>query len=345
MASAEQMVRVIALWRALATAGTRGLVLSRFAEQRGWPPRYIQRDLKTLESAGFPIEGGRGRYRLPADWAPRIQIDADPEELFALFVARQLAGPLRGTLSGRALDRLWAKLSAEARQPALLPDGDNSIVVRAPGAIDYAPHRVRIAAIERAIAERKALRCRYRRPRTGEITDRVIEPGELYIDPGLEAMYCIAWCRRRAAVRVFAVHRFLDIEPTGEPAPPRPETRSRVALRKAFRVWRSDTAERVRLHFRPEVASEIAERRWHSTQELEPTVEGGLLLTMEVADPAELERWLLGFGPDVLVLEPRWLAEQIRERHRQAANTRTGAARTALRPTGPRQSARRRDTR
>ena len=282
MASAEQMVRVIALGQALASS-RRGVVLRRFAEEHGWPIRYVHRDLKTLERSGLPIEGEGGRYRLAPDRAPGIQVEIDDDELLALFVARQVSSSLRGTTLGRALNRLWAKLGARRAQGPLLPQSDSALAVRAVCAIDYAPHRAHIATIERAIARREALVCRYRRPRTGEITERTIEPGELYVDPGLEAMYCIAWCRLRTAVRVFAVHRFIEIHTAGETAPFRPETRSHVALHRAFRIWRSDTIERVRLHFAADVATEIAERRWHASQTLKPTIAGGLILSMELS--------------------------------------------------------------
>lgn len=317
MASAEQMVRVIALGQALASS-RHGVVLRRFADERGYPIRYVHRDLKTLEQAGFPIEGENGRYRLAVDQAPQIQLKVDEEELLALFAARELAGPLRATALGRALDRLWAKLGSRGGQGPLLPQGESSLSIRPALAIDYGPHRAHIAVIERAIARREALACRYRRVRTGEVSERVIEPGELHVDPALESMYCIAWCRLRAAVRVFAVHRFLELRPAGEAAPLRPETRSRVALRRAFRIWRGDTVERVRLRFAATVAGEIQERRWHPSQTLEPDPSGGVILAMEVAEPAELERWLLGFGAEVRVLEPTWLAERVAAVHAAA---------------------------
>ena len=341
MASAEQMVRVLALGQALASS-PRGVVLRRFAEKRGWPIRYVHRDLQTLERAGFPIEGEKGRYRLAPDFAPRLHADVDAEELLALFVVRQL-GVLRATGIARSLDRLWAKLGAtEARGRLLpaLPVADSPLVVRPAVAIDYAPHRASIASLERAIAQRETIACRYRRARTGEITDRVIEPGELYVDPGLEAMYCIAWCRLRGAVRVFAVHRFLEVRATGEAALPRAETRSGVALRRAFRVWRSDNVEKVRLHFAASVAGEIAERRWHASALTEPTVAGGLILSMDIAEPIELERWLLGFGSDVAILEPRWLADRVRQVHAAAAGTRRATARSLHVTSGTRRARR-----
>jgi predicted DNA-binding transcriptional regulator YafY len=339
MASAEQMVRVVALWQALSSS-PRGIVLKRFAEQRGWPVRYLYRDLRTLESAGFPVEGERGRYRLPPRWAPPSQVEVDAEERVALFIARQLAGSLRGTSLGRALDRLWAKLGSSGPQGALVADFESALVVRSDLAIDYSIHRTHIAIIERAIASREALATRYRSPHAGEITDRVIEPGELYFDPGLETMYCIAWCRLRRAVRVFAVHRFLEVRGTGEAAPVRTDTRSPAAMRKAFRVWRSETAQQVRLEFSPRIAGEIRERRWHASQIVSATPGGGLILTMEIAEPRELERWLLGFGPDVSVLEPASLAERVRQIH-AAASKPVSRERSIAAPSTGRRPARR----
>ena len=99
-----------------------------------------------------------------------------------------------------------------------------------------------------------------------------------------------------------------------------------MALRRAFRIWRSDNITSVRLQFAATLASEIAERRWHASQRIEPTVDGGLILSMDLAEPAELERWLLGFGADVLVLGPKWLADRVRQIHTAAAlNPRTTA--------------------
>jgi predicted DNA-binding transcriptional regulator YafY len=313
------MVRVIALAQAL-TASRRGVVVSRFAAERGWSERYVRRDLKVLEEAGFPICGDRSRYWLPPDWAPHLTMEIDRDELVALFVARQIAEALRGTRAGEALDRLWTKLSARGGQGLLLPGVEFPIAVAPTAAVDYAPHRGTISVLERAIADRVVVSCRYRRPRTGEITERLIEPGELRADVGLGALYCIAWCRLRNDVRVFAVHRFLEVKATSERASRRSETRSRVALANAFRIWRGSATETVRLQFAEALASEICERSWHPTQRVERPRGGGVILTMEVADPTELERWLLGYGGEVRVLEPRWLDDRVQEAHRLGAD-------------------------
>jgi predicted DNA-binding transcriptional regulator YafY len=242
----------------------------------------------------------------------------EPDELLALFLARELVGSTWVAALGKGLDRLWAKLSASSGQPLLMPATDAPFRVRGIGAIDYTPHRATLACLEQAAVTRTAVRCRFRRSRTGEISERVIEPGEIYLDASLEALYCIAWCRLRNDVRVFAVHRFLEAALTDERFAHRPETRSRVALHTAFRVWRGANIERVRLAFSARVSDEIHERRWHPSQVITPTTAGGVLLEMSVAEPAELVRWLLGFAGEVEVLEPVSLRDAVRDGHRDA---------------------------
>ena len=328
MGRTDQIVRVLNLAHALATA-RRGIALRAFAKKRRFPERSVYNDFKTLEKAGFPIvEVQRGRYRLSDTWRPIGMPHLDSDEALALFLARQLMSNMRATSMGRALDRVWTKLSGSAAQAALVPDHAPWLSVRAPIAIDYSHHAATIGVLENAIRDREVVRCRYRRV-TGEETDRDVEPGELHWDPGLESLYSIAWCRLRSSVRIFAVHRFLSAAATGERFEPRPGIRSSVALRNAFRVWRSETVSTVKLRLRGRPAQEATERTWHSSQKVESENGGTVIVTLEIAEVAELVPWLLGLGPDVSVLEPRALAKDLAELHRQAVSAVVARSRSA----------------
>ena len=130
-------------------------------------------------------------------------------------------------------------------------------------------------------------------------------------------MYLPAWCRLRNAVRVFAVHRIRAVEVLpDEVARMEPTRRS---IERAFRVWYRDKVEHVVVHFTGRAAGEIRERIWHTSQRLDETITGEVTLHLDVSAPEELERWLLGYGPEALVLEPARLAEQIHQLHVRAA--------------------------
>jgi len=309
-----QLVRALALVHAIATA-KRGVSLKQLADRRGWNLRALYRDVAALKHAQFPIEHVHGRYSMPQDWLPAAMVGIGRDELLALFVARSAMTGLKGTPFAKGLDRLWGKLAVKGGQVALLPSTPTGFGVRA-AAIDYGAHESTIATLLDCIATQRLAKIAYRKP-TGEVSERTIEPGHIHWDGGLEAMYLLSWCRYRKAVRVFAIHRIVSIEKIDEAFAPRAAT-SQQALAKSFRVWHRDNATLVVLRFAPAIAGEIRERQWHLSQELVAMRNGGLEVKLKVAAPEELQRWLVGFGAQVEVVEPDYLAARVQQVHADA---------------------------
>ena len=66
-----------------------------------------------------------------------------------------------------------------------------------------------------------------------------------------------------------------------------------------------------RCGFRPAMAGYIQERTWHESQRLEEDPDGSVRLTMDVALGFELKAWVKGFLPDVRIVRPAELREEI----------------------------------
>ena len=314
----DRIVRVETVKSALLSS-RQGVSLKVLADRHDWKLRNLYRDIDALENAGYVIRHENNRYWI--EGRPERAAGApDADERLALYLARQNARAWKETSLGKALDRLWHRVSATGDgQAALVPvESAPWITTREWSGIDYAAHRQILMTLERATRTRAAVDVRYRALSTGKISSRIVEPGELYWDPALETLYLIAWCRLRQDVRVFAVHRFLAVALTDEICPLRSQTRSRAALHKAFRVWRSDHVTKIRIWFAREIADEIRERKWLADQKVEEASDG-VVLSAEVAGLAEVERWILSYGPGAKVLAPAELAASVAKKLREGA--------------------------
>ena len=311
------MVRVFALARELAKT-RRGVSYKELAERLDVSRRSLYRDRDYLSEIGFAIvEVAPSRWKLAGDPREHTWLDgARRDELLALFVAQRFLGSSNQLAMGRALARLWRRLT-DADRPQLLATDEVPLSVGAGAPLrDPAPEHI-VATLEAAVKSRRCVQLRYRRPESGAISERVVEPGFLHAEPSADAVYFVAWCRLRDDVRYFAVHRVVSVALLDEKPTPRPALAA-ANRSAAFRLWWRDRVKRVVLRFSVRAAGGIRERTWHPSQTLADTPDGGVQLTLDVAAPEELERWLLGFAADVEVIEPTWLAELLRERHAAA---------------------------
>lgn len=304
-------MRGIALLVAMLQA-RRGINARQFAQRRGWTVRSVYRDLEKLELAGVPIEHPEhGWFRIRRGWITSAGVPR--EAVDALATVRRLLPALDATI-GRALDGLQSTFLGPGQQQ-LAFDGGVWLCGRSHPAIDYGRHTAVLDTLREAVAKRRAVQIEYRAA-DGRQTTRAVEPEVVWWEPSNESLYLLAWCRLRSAIRTFAVHRIATAVLLDEACP---APRGALAeMSKAYRLWARPTITRVRLRFAPRVAHEIRERRWHASQQLEDQADGSVQLTMDIAAPQELERWLLGFGPDVEVQEPAQLAELVRARHAEA---------------------------
>jgi len=80
-----------------------------------------------------------------------------------------------------------------------------------------------------------------------------------------------------------------------------------------FGIYKGGEVQQVALRFSPGTSRSIRDEVWHRDQEATDLPDGGLLLTLKVADLTEIRRHALMYGPDVEVLEPPELRRQVTE--------------------------------
>ena len=67
----------------------------------------------------------------------------------------------------------------------------------------------------------------------------------------------------------------------------------------------------MKILFDRHVARYVQESVWHSSQQLTPRDDGGILAKFELGNLEEVRAWVLSFGRHAAVLEPRELREQM----------------------------------
>ncbi len=245
---------------------------------------------------------GDGTFRLPPLYATERQ-------LLALLMARHLL-----KTGGGRLDRDLGKfaeslLSAVADRRLSTARLDRLFSASWSG--NSPAEETVFRAVLTALTQDRLLDILYTSPRTGETTERVVEPHHLQHYQG--SWVLLAWCRRAADWRKFFLSRMEHAHVLADGFAPRPQNVWKPHLEGAYGIFQGGKTIPVRLRFCAERARWIRLQDWHEKQRLVPLPDGRLELFLLVADLREIRLKVLQFGADVEVLEPEELRESICE--------------------------------
>lgn len=215
------------------------------------------------------------------------------------------------------LTKLLATLPASARQEAMT--AADSVVVQTAAATPPDGHLDVYQRVQRSIATRTALRCRYEAAgRDGDDGEFEFEPYALYF--AVRAWYAVGLHNERDGIRTLKLNRFTMVSPT-ERSFQIPDGFSLDGLLgNAWRMIRGEPDYEVELRFDPQFAETIADTLWHKTQRLEEHEDGSLTFRCTVAGLNEIVWWVLSMGPHCRVIAPEELREQVKNAVRTTAD-------------------------
>ncbi|HVW40154.1 MAG TPA: YafY family protein [Amycolatopsis sp.] len=278
--------------------------------------RTVYRDIEALSAAGVPVYADRGRtggYQLVDGYRTRLT-GLTEEEAQSL----SLAG-LPGAAAELGLGTVLAaaQLKLHAALPAELRDRASRVAERfyldVPGwfrGIESLPH---LAALARCVWENRRVRTRYRRWDSSEV-DRVLDPLGLILKAG--NWYVAA--HRAGSTRTYRVSRVVDLEELGE-------TFQRPPGFDLAAYWQ-DWSEQFERRMYPRVAVVRLSRlgrdlvpfylgavgaRAVRDSRAEPDEDGWFRVELPVEPGAPALGELLRFGPELQVLEPADLRDQV----------------------------------
>jgi predicted DNA-binding transcriptional regulator YafY len=167
-----------------------------------------------------------------------------------------------------------------------------------------------IDALAKATAARKQIVISYRKPGQVAAEQRTIDPYHLANING--EWYLFAYDHLRKDIRTFVPARIKSIRQTGVSFKRKENFSLEKRLRDSFGVHSAEGEFHVVLRFNNQVADYIREKRWHESQELKELKDGGVELRMKLSSLSEVERWVLSWGGNATVMQPRELADSVK---------------------------------
>ncbi len=282
--------------------------------------RTLFRDLSMLKEAGVPVyHDAISGYRIHRSfYLPPINLTVTevvgllvlaklasaerhrPMAAAALSAVRKLVGSVPEPLREACVD-LTRGLSASANRPPAEADAETRFY----------------GVLQRCVDEGRACRVEYRAPLEAEPLVCELEPYALHFEN--QAWYVFGWTDVHDEVRVLKVLRLVSVETTDRRFDKRDaEKVVRDKLGSAWRLIPEGKVSKVELLFEPKVAQNVAEVRWHASQQTRLRDDGRLEMRLRVDGLSELAWWVCGYADQVRIIEPAALRERVKLMHRRA---------------------------
>jgi predicted DNA-binding transcriptional regulator YafY len=277
----------------------------------------IIRDMRNY--LGAPIEfdreaGGyhyapRGEllYELPGLWF-------NASELQALLAVQQLLAEVQPGLLENQINPLRERIQEILKSKHMgCAEVSKRVRILSMAARRTDPDHFKIVA--GAVLQHKCLNLTYHSRSRNATTQRTVSPQRL--TRYRENWYLDAWDHGKQALRSFAVECIQYVRQLDKPAKQISEKRLDDHFAAAYGIFAGKPKHTAILRFTPERARWVAEEIWHPQQK-SSFVNGNYMLEVPYSDSRELVMDILKHGPEVQVLAPETLRQEVVELLKQA---------------------------
>ena len=272
----------------------------------------IQRDIKLLRNMGIEIfPRGKQGYEMVSDFfLPALNLDF--EEALALVTAARFYQAAEGEQAVEVLNSAIHKITSN------LPKRTNEILGKIAPQIEV-PHQ-QVSQIDEAqphkeqlynaIRERRKVNIRYNSFSSGKREQHRLSPYAVLFRK--HAWYVIGHTERSNQILTFRINRIhsLFISLTSYTIPEDFSVQKYMEKSWDFRLGPETD---VVIEFASRIAPLIREVQWHSTQKIHEHADGGLRFEATVAGWLEVGWWVLRWGEEAEVIEPKELREWVAE--------------------------------
>lgn len=272
--------------------------------------RTIYRDLELLSVITPVTNEGRGTgYRFMGSFSMYPLNFTEQEALaFSLLpsvVDRDKLPPGFDT----AYDKVMASHAKEkANQHSIIERIADIIQMGTPAYRPESPNFMQ--QIITAIVERKTIDTVYHTQYRNQTTERKIDP--YYLVPREQRFYLIGYCHLKQTIRTFRISRFHKVEITDQTFD-KGDFNIKQYLKNTWSIERGEQQITFKVRFSPKVARYIKEEELFVHPRMKDLADGSLLFEVTVNNEKEFVQWILQYGPDAEILEPKSVREKLQQ--------------------------------
>ena len=272
--------------------------------------RSLRRYLAVLSDAGFPwyFDRTTNTYRFAGGYSLK-RLDLSSNELFGLVALRSFGASLGGAIGGsinELTDKLLGSSSKDAKAKA-----------DAPTPVTFRLSEIRLdATAERAFgvftsAERASRSVEFvYQDKEGNRSTRVVDPYGFIVSNG--RVYCVAYDHSRRDKRVFAIDNVSDPRALSSTfVKPADFDVEAFAAASISGVMSGEDQQSVKVRFAPRVAKAAMAARVVADRQIARNADGSVEIDYRVGNIDELVRWVLGWGSQAEVVDPKLARDRI----------------------------------
>lgn len=279
-------------------------ILKKMRDELGTPVRYDKRhDGYVLDHAQKDSDE-ESRHELPGLWFT-------VSELHALLTVHELISRIQPGLLRKEFALIRGRVeSILERQNLAANEIFRRFRFHSVGARPCPPENFHAAAS--ATLQRRRLSLSYRDRVRDTLSSRTVSPQQLIYYR--ENWYLRAWCHKSDDFRTFALDRVQRLDILEEQALDMDDQQPDDHHARAFGIFSGPADKMAVLRFSRERARWIVAEQWHPDQEGRWLDDGSYQLCLPYGDSRELILDILRYGPDVEVMAPPSLRQEVKDK-------------------------------
>lgn len=278
--------------------------------------RTVYRDILALSSANVPVYFDDG-YKLLSDaFLPPLNFDMEEYLILKLGLT---ASPLcKDSPFGKSAKKLLSKIDA-GLSSTLKEDKskiDPSLEIDLKCTSDFCKLSLTFSLIEQSILNHRMIRITYDSLESGKSL-REVAPYCLVFRR--HAWYMIGFCHKRNGFKTFRLNCVKKVSLLDRNFEKDKNFSLSDFLKNSWEIYSGEPTE-IKIELRGKAARLVSEGKYHPSEKMEKRGGGKVIYTAKVAGTEEITRWILGFGEEAKVLEPKELREQVVDILKRAKN-------------------------